>query len=383
MAHESGSAFDNFMETLSEESAQDAAALQDDVSFLLSANASNLVRREMEYNDPEKQFVRGEWLRYAGELNKRLGRQLSYLTLPAYYRIDVTMMLEKDFLAKRRENGRDVLKVAAFETDPTKFARMRVLSPEFRVFGNCRLEDAMTDPKNIYHDDLRRMFPFDMINFDLTTSLTPQHEGPYSRVMQALEEVMKRQASSYDEWVLFLTFRNSEAEWEQTALNVFIDNLQSNLDQWPSVRDKFVGKLQVNNAKALQKKDPSSAIIQSVAKWLVDRGHTYGIGCEKIDSYRYQRYSEGLDPYTISKLLMRFKRGPRTQAIIPTKATVRETWMETDLVRCIEQNKHKDIEALLLDRDGRLETIAAETERLIGVFNALFTNGNEAPAASG
>ena len=375
MTQGSGSSIDNLLETLSEESAQDAAAFSNSDSYLSSANALNMVRREKEYIDPEKQYVRGRWVVFAEELRTKLLRPLTYLTLPAYYRFDVTMMLEKNLLSSRRVEGREIMKVAAFETDPGKFARMSGTSPAFGLLGNCALEEAITNPQNPYHADLSRMFPFDMINFDLTTSLTPKHEGPYSRVMQALEEVMRRQATRHEEWVLFLTFRNSEADWEQTALSTFITNLQENLDRWPAVRDAFVGKLGASNAKDLQGRDPETAIVQSVGKWLVDRAHVYGQSCEKSESYRYRRYAEGVEPYVISKLLMRFKRGTSTRAVIPTKAIVQEAWMEADLIRCIDQNRHKDVESILLAYEPKIEELRQETERLVSVFNVKFTEG--------
>ena len=376
MAPAPNDAFDDLLETLSEESLQDETARTGD-SFLVASDAANLVRREKEYSDPEKQFVRGKWLRFGEELQAKLGRRLKYLTLPAYYRFDVTMMLQRELLDEETIGGRRMLAVAAFESDPAKFARMAGSSPGFQLLGDCALEDAITDPQNRYHGSLQSMFPFDIINFDLTTSLTPKHEGPYSRIMMALDEVMKRQALRHQEWVLFLTFRNTEADWEPTALRTFITNLQTNLDQWPAVRDKFVEKMHVPNADELHRTKPTLAIIQSVGKWLVDRAHVSGQSCERIESYHYKRYSDGLEPYTISKLLMRFKRGVTTPAVIPTKTPVRESWMQEDLVRCIDQNKHKDVEMLLLDRDGRVETIQTEISGLVEAFNQMFTHASD------
>jgi hypothetical protein len=249
----------SLIEELSGETVQEQAANTGEGSYLRGLeNNRNFTQREKEYVDPEKQFVRQQWLRLSKDLHITLGHSLKYLTLPAYLRLDITMMMNQGLLALHNDGARTTLSVAAFEADPGKFSRMTGATPDFQLFGNCTLEDALTLPDNPYFSDLFKMFPFDVVNFDLTSSLTPKHEGPYSRVMQALEEVFKRQAPRHEEWILFLTFRNMEAEWESTALKSFITNLQANLDTWPGVRDVFVNKLHQPTAEALHASSPIS-----------------------------------------------------------------------------------------------------------------------------
>lgn len=116
--------------------------------------------------------------------------------MPAYYRLHVSLLLKHGLLASAKgPTGDPVLAVATFETDPTKHARMMSQSPEMQLLALSSVEDALTDKKNKYYSELLELFPFDVLNLDLTTSLTPQHEGPYSRVMRALEEIMMRQGS--------------------------------------------------------------------------------------------------------------------------------------------------------------------------------------------
>ena len=198
------------VQQLSREATQDAAAKTNVGSYLADANAGTIRSRELEFSDSEKQWVRTEvWLRVAATLAAFNGRKLRYLTLPAYCRLDVSLFDSRKLLQDGvNASGQRVLDVAAFEKDPAKFARMCSQVPTFRLLGQCGVEDAITDEKNPYFGELACMFPFDLVNMDLTSSLTPRKEGPYSTIMQALDQILRRQRDQIGRWALFLTFRN-------------------------------------------------------------------------------------------------------------------------------------------------------------------------------
>src|SRR5204863_4380562 len=113
------------------------------------------------------------------------------------------------------------------ETEPSKYGRMVGHSPPFRLFGRGAIEDAIIDASNEYYDQLVGLFPFDIVNLDLTTSLTPRHEGPYSRIMQAIDVVFRRQVDCKGKWAFFLTMRNVPDDWETGALEQLFSNLEN------------------------------------------------------------------------------------------------------------------------------------------------------------
>jgi hypothetical protein len=350
---------------LSRESEQDKAAAHADGSYLSNVDSGHLISREREYRDAEKHWVRTRWLECAREIASANGKQITYLTLPAYYRIDISLFHKHGLLQLVQSDG-STLAVAAFETDPTKFARMASQTPKLQLFGHAALEDVIVDAKNKYYTELMSLFPFDVVNLDLTTSLTPKHEGPYSRVMHALNDILARQAAHPKLWALFLTFRNVKDEWEQTALGTFLGNLQQNLDLYPKVREKFAEKYQVSTVSALAGQKVEAAITQSVVKWLVDRAHSHNVEVVNIRSYYYMRYVTDKPDYVITKLIMQFRRGQVSPHAIPTKDTPRQPWMDDDLVRSIAQNRHSDVEDILLrSPDHVVDGLEREVDELI------------------
>jgi hypothetical protein len=46
--------------------------------------------------------------------------------------------------------------------------------------------------------------------------------------------------------------------------------------------------------------------------------------------------------------VLKFSRGEVSIAVVPTKATPRETWMQEDLVKCINSHKPQDVEEKIL-----------------------------------
>jgi hypothetical protein len=335
---------------LSEEAEQEHAASDPSTTFLATADAEVLREREREYKDPEKHWVRlNPWLKVAKDLAASKGGGLRYLTLPSYYRLDVSLFLQNNLLEVTGEPGGSIqsVYVAAFETDPVKYGRMVGHSPRFKLFGHANIEDALVDSNNEYYKDLISLFPFDIVNLDLTTSLTPRHEGPYSKTMQAVDAVLRRQTDHPSKWGFFLTFRNKPSDWESRALNQLVTNLQSNLDSSPKVRQAFFNLYNEASADELNSKDPKKCISQSVVKWLVDRAHSFNMRLESMNCYEYQRYPPAIEPYLITKHVLIFSRGPVLPLEVPAKTTPRQPWMEDNLVECISRHRPLDVEEKL------------------------------------
>jgi hypothetical protein len=206
---------------LDHEAEQENSAFTRDGSMLIGVDPDVIRRREEEYRDPEKQWIRRRvWLELAKSILKTKRESnakapgIRYLTLPAYHRLDVSLMLEEELIevTRYRDGKPEEIDVAAFENEPTKFGLMKRQMPHFKFFGCANIEDVLTDSSNRYFKDLESLFPFDIVNLDLTTSLTPRHEGPYSKTMMAIEKILDLQCAATTDWALFLTFRNVPAD---------------------------------------------------------------------------------------------------------------------------------------------------------------------------
>lgn len=181
---------DALFKQLSREENQDADARDHARQNEPAVVHSMLREREREYTDVEKHFIRTRvWLKMAQKIKEANGRQLKYLTLPSYYRLDVSLFIRENLLSSHVRDGREITSVVAFETQPERFARMAGQEPGYQLFGLDSIENAMLDGNNAYYRDLLTAFPFDLVNLDLTSTLTPAHEGPYSRTMQAVDAV--------------------------------------------------------------------------------------------------------------------------------------------------------------------------------------------------
>ncbi len=348
---------------LSQEARQDKDSTDPKKSFLEGINPELFSEREREYKDTEKHWVRTKgWLRIAKEIAEethlRFSRGIRYFTLPAYYRIDVSLFLRENLLEiidYFPDGGAKKVYVAAFESDPTKYARMVGHFPEFHLFGDTSVEDALTNTANPYYDELLQLFPFDIVNLDLTTSLTPQHEGPYSRTMKAIDAVFKRQSEYGSKWALFLTFRNMPDEWEQITLEQLFENLQRNLDEYPQVLEAFDKLYHETRVNRFYQKDPQRCISQSVIKWLADRASANNLRLESMNCYYYARpLPSPLTGYSIYKQVLVFSKGTVHPGIVPTKGTPIQPWMPNVLVQCVTQHKPIDVaEKILITLDSR------------------------------
>jgi hypothetical protein len=295
---------------------------------------------------------------------------LYFLTLPAYHRLDVSLFLKQGLLeiTRRYKGEPEEIYVAAFENDPSKFALMKEQSPSFMLFGCESIENVLTDVNNKYYHELRNLFPFDVINLDLTTSITPEHEGPYSKTMDAIDTIFDIQSGQGIEWVLFLTFRNVPEDLEDGARSQLFRNLQTNIDNNPEVLEVFQNRYQKNSVKDLEKSEVKRCISQSIVKWLVDRAHQHKFKVGTMQTYCYPRLNAGLPPYDIYKHIFELTPAGINPANIPTKNIPVQAWMTRDLKKCVEQHKCTDVEditiRLLENAPAKYKALEDEVEML-------------------
>lgn len=344
------------LDLLNKEANQEQVAFKDDKSLLIGKDPNLLRNREREYVDPEKQWVRRHvWLEAAKSILKKKQkrgdeRKIRYLTLPAYHRLDVSLFLKEGLLEITRSNGGtpEEVYVAAFENEPTKFALMQAQMPHFKLFGCESIEEVFTDPGNKYYGELRSLFPFDIINLDLTTNLMPKNEGPFSKTMRAIDTIFDLQSGHAIDWALFLTFRNVPDDLETNARKQLFDNLQDNIDKYPEVLEAFQNRYGRNSILDLGESDIKTCISQSIAKWLVDRAHQNKYKVGSIKPYFYARYNKDIPKYYIYKHVLELTPGNINSARIPTKDIPVQSWMQNGLKKCIEQHRCTDVEDVLV-----------------------------------
>lgn len=346
----------SFFDNLNLEQQQEKKIVAKDYESLADRNPDLMRERDREYKDVEKHFVRTNyWLKTAQKIARQDGKQngLKYLTLPAYYRLDVSLLYREGLLEiteKDEEGNAKEINVAAFEVESDKYGRMTRQVPSFKLFCLDKVENALVDSDNPYYEGLLSLFPFDIINLDLTTSLTPVREGPYTKTLKAIDELFRRQSSSRFEWAFFLTVRNMPENWENATLNQLIDNLQQNIDNHPEVAEALLDRYQVHSVNDLKEKDDKTCISQASVKWLIDIGHRHELNMHSLRCCYYSRYSIGVPPYDIYKYVVTFQRHRPLDTKVPTSIVPPVLpYKVSNLVQCVSEHKPMDIEDKLMN----------------------------------
>lgn len=334
---------------LSEEQAQEKASAE---TLLDAISATKVIERESEYLDPEKHWVRTNvWLKAAKSVYESLGdfkRSLKYLTLPGYHALDVRLLYRNRLILPQSDG---VFPVAAFETDPSKFGHLSTSPYRFRLLGECAIETSLLDEQDPYYQPLLDLFPFDLVNLDFTTSLTPQGEGPYSGLMKAIDTVLKRQSMKRrGKWALFLTYRTLKSDWNDDTLETLRTNVQHNLDQHPAFQSAFLEKYRVANVKSAWDASQELCISQAVSKWIYDRAHVHSLRVSSTKCVEYRRNPLKTPRYNIFKQVFQFEPGLVSNAL-PTKGKVTEAWMVTNLVDCVNRHTPTDVTDEILQKE--------------------------------
>jgi hypothetical protein len=363
MTMRDASPLDELIESLEVEKAQEKRATGDADSPFADAPAEEVwVERAREYDDKVKHLVRKRsWLKTAKNLRDEKGSGLRVLTLPGRYRLEIELYRKNGVL----DDDRDQLEVVGFESSPEIFGLLNVMQPplERLFFGD--LVKALGDPDGEIYPELAGLFPFDIVNLDLTVNLITQSDAPYAPVLKAIRECIRLQTPKNGEWALMLTFR-----WDpsvQVNPDSFVrlkEEFDSNLKQHPAVR-KACGQLHnVTTGEAFYTQDPEEAIARFAAKWVVDQAHAFEWRVKRSEQIRYDRETPA-GSYSIRKIVLVFKRGSISRHDLPGKAIPTQTWQVEDLETVVGVGRTTDYdERLAALGDTERAALQAELDQL-------------------
>lgn len=262
-------------------------------------------RTKSSYLDPKKHYVRLEgWLpifrRYAQE---RQGA-VRYLTLCAKGAIDIRYFRSKGLL--RYDQAEKIYPTVAFvEKDAQDYAIIAETLGTVMLGIKGDLEEILVRPAQNpdTSEQLRRSFPYDVINLDFTGEVVRQDDPPYSQTIRAIEKVIELQRDADSgAWHMFLTFRacpqTSNHEADEELRVIMEDNLRDD-----RVRAAYGNRPQPGQLVGSQYEE---FLRIGVAKFLASSASQRGYSCTLEGSYTYPRNPEGEPAYCIVKLIMRF-----------------------------------------------------------------------------
>jgi hypothetical protein len=364
-----GDKVEKFLEDLNKEADQEKAVEENTGSYFSAAPAEEVLRRRArEYDDLPKHLVRTHhWLKVARALHKAKGSGLRLLTLPGRYAIEVGLYHRNGLLEQLAgEEGDDSLYVVGFETNPEVYGLLLSSRPRLLRLFDGSLVETLTNFASKTHQELVALFPFDIINLDLTVNLVAPSEGPYGPVPAAIHECFKLQGAQPHDWALMLTFRAGLPETDPSAVGIWREEYQRNLEQHVAVKDACYETYSSSTVNELFARDAEEALGQCAAKWIADQGHATDWRIVSSKHLRYQReYENGT--YTIRKLVFRFSRAKLPQYAMPTKTVPTVPWHLDDLVKVVKsqsQDIDRFLERLRETKADYVDTLLREIEAL-------------------
>jgi hypothetical protein len=354
-----------FVGDLDREGQQESDVLHGEGAYFSddAPDAGTLVRRAREYDDLPKHIVRVEhWLKMAKSLFKAKGKGLRLLTLPGRYALEVALYHRNGLLEERTENGNTTVYAVGFETSPDVFGLLQSGPQRFFRLFDGDLIDTLADPNAPHRKELTQLFPFDIINLDLTVNLVAPSEGPYGPVLAAIRDCFKLQGAQPDDWALMVTFRAGLPETDSRAIAAWREEFQRNLDTHPSVKDACFQAHGCATVNELFEQDEEEALAQVAAKWIAEQAHACNWQVRSARQLWYTRQHDG-GTYTIRKIVFRFSIAARLpQYAMPTKEIPTMPWHIEDLVSVVKARSN-DIDEAILRLRGR-----EDSDRKIGVL---------------
>jgi hypothetical protein len=268
-------------------------------------NRAYEVRRS--YEDPKKHFVRvNGWIPAArARLRKNKRHTLRYFTLCGEKAIDV-LHLKREKLVLH--DGRGYPELVFCEQDKSIYTSIDRLLRYYKRGFNCALEDIASQPQ---YDEV---FPFDVINLDLTRSCFPKREPPTSSTMKTISRMIQLQKGT--DFDFFVTFRAERSAESTDAIDILLRNMERNLQSNPDLRKEFLSAAGVEPS-ALLRQDYIKFILKTFPKLIIRYGHdnNYLVRCEGI--YKYQRMPLWKKRYSILKFVFSFDAEPLRNAHQP------------------------------------------------------------------
>lgn len=345
------------IEHLNLEQDQEAQVTKGATSFFSSAPPDEvLIARAREYDDLAKHLVRRNfWLRTAKELKERKGRPLRLLTLPGRHRLEIELYRSHGIFGPTSLD--EDLPVVGFETSPDVFGLLKLASPPFSRLFHADLIETISTSSAQHHGDLLELFPFDIINLDLTVNLVAPKEGPYGPVLQSIRECFKLQGSHAYDWALMLTFRAMLEDTSPDTIDELKQLYQNNLNDHVPIRQAFYERYHLLRAEQILHQDPEDALGQFTAKWIIDQAHTFDFRLVESRHLFYRRLL-GTRNYSIRKLIFRFRKERIPPFIMPRRDSQALPWQIDDLVTIVGKTRSVDV-------DSRLEGLRTSSPEFV------------------
>lgn len=372
---------DSFIDALDEEHEQEEKVREHRDSFFATApDAETLVTRAREFDDVEKHLVRREyWLAAAKAVYNDKGAGLRLLTLPGRHRLEIEHYRSHGLLevSANAATNEEELGVVGFETAPEVFALLRTTNPRFSHLFQADLIKTLAEPSSPYHKQLVRLFPFDVVNLDLTANLVSPKDGPYGPVLKAIRECLRLQVAQAGQWALMLTFRIGQGDTDQSAIEELTRQFQDNISEHSQFKHACFERHGLVDARRIYEKSPDEALGQFAAKWITDQAHVHDWQLLDLRQAHYWRefFKEGKKSgYYIKKLVFRFRRGAAPKYAMPSKQLALLPWHIDDLV-LVAKSSSVDVDAkvrsLGTKQSSYLQVLRGELEALKRAANSV------------
>lgn len=294
--------------------------------------------------DPIKHYVRSRGWRHPCRMraNKVKRRPVRYFTFCASGAIDV-FMLEHAGVLSRDPDGH--LEATYFcEQDAETFQAIATLVQTREEGFLGRFEDiilfkesqdtigrTLDDPgpeevsvdlrrrlllKDL-HERLRASFPFDIINLDATGTLLPPKQGPVSRLVEAIIQILEWQSLSreggikIDAFTLLLTAEVDNSAENDHAITQLVELVKANLSQTEGFRQRWIQEYGDKEPGDVAKAEFPIFFSRAVPKMLVEKAFQLGWHTESEGRFLYRRARARTgDSYTMMCEVLTFKRLP-------------------------------------------------------------------------
>jgi hypothetical protein len=228
------------------------------------------------YNTIQKWYVRRKWLDSAlARKRKNAKDHIKYLTLTSINLYDIKF-LEKHGLIQKNEVGYDKDSMVVCESSLERAIQIRNRLPGVYVFHG-RIQDFLSVGTSNLREDIRKRFPFDVINLDITGA-------PFTRNQQlvsTIEKIFHIQKWYKYSFTLFITICSEEEGQDEDTKSNFQMILNDNLRD-PEFKDEFINKYPTQNFNTFH--EYFSFVL---GKLVIEKGNSYNfkIKCGEKCSY--------------------------------------------------------------------------------------------------
>lgn len=280
------------------------------------------------WHRPRKQYVRAmQWAREIGFLARDLSldnRELRYLTLPGSDLLDIRH-IAGTICAQRNVT----LRYLGFNTaaDPGSAAQPELNSAHFSI---KRLEDAIHPESEVFQGDLRMVGvsrsvtwnrvrsagPFHVVNLDLCGGFAGSEKTHgIPNYFTALKAILQQQATSDEEFLLFITTRMDDDNVDPATSQVLSTVAQRIYDACAEYAAEFATAWEIpaDGPVTIREHAASSeAFLLGLTQWIVAQGVQVGLRAT-VKSFMTYRTGSDAGEDDIASLAIRFRPDPYIQ----------------------------------------------------------------------